>query len=160
MKSLKVTQIIKLESESLPSISADIVIYFIRPKLSLIKMIRSSIEKSLNALNRKEIHVLFMPRKKLMYEKILTNLNIFNQISSVEEYPIYLFPIDSDLISMELNSSFKEITCDKDYTCIYYIARAIMNIQSTYGIITNICGQGPAAKKVYDLLLQIGRAHV
>lgn len=149
------TQILKLDGDSLPTITADALIYLIRPKLHLIKMVCSSIEKIANSLNSKEIHVLFMPRRVAMYEKVLTNFLTFNPIKSIEEYPIQLFPVDSDLVSMELDSSFKEIFCDKDYTCLYHVAKAIMSIQSMYGMISNIYGQGPIAKRVYDLLMRM-----
>ena len=44
----------------------------------------------------------------------------------VYELPLYLFPLDSDLLSMELPASFREYTLDGDPTSLHYAAKVSM----------------------------------
>ena len=46
----------------------------------------------------------------------------------VYELPLYLFPLDSDLLSMELPNAFKEFILDGDPTSIHYAAKVGLSI--------------------------------
>lgn len=65
-------------------------------------------------------------------------------------------PYEDDLISMELDTStWKEIYLDGDTTSVYYSARALMKLQSIYGLFPKIIGKGDAAKQLAELLLRM-----
>ena len=51
----------------------------------------------------------------------------------------------------------QDLHLDKDPTGLFYVARALMNIQGIFGIIPNIYGKGAAAKSVFDLMVSMRR---
>lgn len=55
-------------------------------------------------------------------------------LQSVEELPIFLFPLDKDVISLEQEYAFKEFRLDVDPTGLYHVAKAIVYLQKTYGV--------------------------
>lgn len=56
---------------------------------------------------RKEFHIFFVPRKTLLCERKLKELGVYGTFSTIEEYSLEMFPFDSDLLSMEMEESFK-----------------------------------------------------
>lgn len=107
--------------------------------------------------SHKEFHIFFVPRKSLLCEKKLQNRGVFGSFTLIEEFPCDLFPFDSDLVSMELNETFKEFFLENDPTCLYQVAQAIRRLQRLYGKITRVTGRGPAANKVWELLKRLDR---
>ncbi|KAG8976540.1 hypothetical protein FRB90_009111, partial [Tulasnella sp. 427] len=73
-------------------------------------------------------------------------------------YKLEFIPLEEDLLSLELKSTYKEIFLDGDETSIYYAAQALLTIQQAYGLFPRILGKGDGAKKLADLLLHL-RAH-
>ena len=71
------------------------------------------------------------------------------------EYALDLIPFDDDVLSMEISSSFKETYLDGDFSSLYNVARAIMKLQSLYGVIPNIKAKGKTAKIVYDMITKM-----
>lgn len=69
----------------------------------------------------------------------------------IGEYHLDLIPFDSDILSLELSSSFKDVSVDGDRTSLFYVAKALMKLQHLYGIIPNIQGKG-ANSLVWTLL--------
>jgi hypothetical protein len=73
-------------------------------------------------------------------------------LSSVEELPIYLFPLDKDVFTMEQENAFKDYHLDMDPTGMYHIARALVFLQKTYGAPARIFAKGFAACYVHSLM--------
>lgn len=98
-----------------------------------------------------------MPCKSLLCQKKLQNRGVFGSFTLIEEFKCDLFPFDNDLLSMELNGSFKEFHLENDPTCLYQVAQAIQGLQKLYGKILKVTGRGPAASKVWELLERLNR---
>ncbi|RWS08819.1 Vacuolar protein sorting-associated protein 33A-like protein [Dinothrombium tinctorium] len=147
-------QMIPLRSGKLPPIKAVNVVYIIRPELSLMQIIADNIKKEDKHF---KFHILFMPRKSFLCERKLQELGVFGNFTSIEEYAVELFPIDSDVMSLEMNYAFKECVVNNDYTSLFHAAKAIMTLQSLFGIIPNVYGQGKSAKQVFDLIVRMRR---
>lgn len=92
-----------------------------------------------------------------MCQKKLQNRGVFGSFTLIEEFKCDIFPFDSDLLSMELNDSFKEFYLENDPTCLYEVAQAIQGLQRLYGKIPKVTGRGPAAAKVCELLERLNR---
>lgn len=93
---------------------------------------------------------------------------MYGTFNSVDEYSLDLFPFDSDVLSMEIDSSFKVryvstysiiiMTSMNDYnllqdcqlqgdmTTMFHAAKSLMTLQALYGVIPNIYGKGKLAK--------------
>ena len=94
---------------------------------------------------------------------------------SCHSLPVYLFSLDTDLLSMELPHSFKE-TVEGDLTSLQHAATALTRLQVsdnqfctpvlyctvTYlqavtGVIPRVYGKGNAAAQVFDLMVRLRR---
>ncbi|KAL0480344.1 vacuolar protein sorting protein VPS33 [Acrasis kona] len=128
------------------------VIYIVRPRMHLMKWIGNQVSHFKKA--GKNISVFLVPRKTLICERILEEIGIVGDIK-VGEFALDLIPMDDDILSMEIPSSFKECNLDGDLSSLYYVARSIMKLQSFYGLIPHIKVKGENARNVYDMVLRM-----
>ncbi len=49
-----------------------------------------------------------MPRRTLVCNKILEDAGVLGDVS-VEEFPLYFVPLEQDLLSLELDDSFRDL---------------------------------------------------
>lgn len=158
LKDHKVIQMFELRSGKLPQINAQHVIYLIRTKLSFMDTIADNImNEDKKSLSNKEFHILFVPRRSVLCEKKLEVLGVFGNFNIIDEYSIELFALDSDVLSMEWNQCFRELYLENDFTSLFHSAKAIMTLQTIYGIIPNVYGLGKCAKIVFDLMTRMRR---
>ncbi|XP_038056680.1 vacuolar protein sorting-associated protein 33A-like [Patiria miniata] len=135
------------------------IIFLVRPRLDLMEIVADAIRRTEEAAGRfhMEFHIFFVPRKSLMCEKKLTELGVYGTLTTVGEYTLDLLPFDSDVLSMEMEQSFKECYLQNDLTTMFYVAKALMKIQALYGIIPKIYGKGTLSKHVADTILRLRR---
>ena len=50
---------------------------------------------------RPDIHLLFVPSKSLLCEKRLVDKGVFGSFTFIDELPLFWFPLESDVLSME-----------------------------------------------------------
>jgi hypothetical protein len=70
----------------------------------------------------------------------------------VSELQLHFVPLEQDLLSLELDTSFSELYLRKDPTSIFASARALMLLQKQYGLFPRMLGKGDDAKRLIDLL--------
>jgi hypothetical protein len=103
-------------------------------------------------LGIKTIFKLFLvPRKTILCEKILDEYKLLEKIQ-VGEFGLDLIPYDSDMISMELSSSFRDCLLEGDFSSLYFVARSIMKLQSFYGVISNVKAKGDSSCIVAEMI--------
>ena len=71
---------------------------------------------------------------------------------TISELPIYFFPLERDLLSLELDDAFRDLYLGKDVTPTFLLAKALMGIQETHGLFPRLIGKGDNAKRVATLL--------
>jgi len=153
---LKEHEVIKmhpLERGALPPISAENVVFLTRPSLENIDIIAENIkmeEKGGGSGVKTEFHVVFVPRKSLLCEKRLVEGGVLGSVTC-SSLPVYLFPLDTDLLSMELPTAYRD-TVLGDPTSLHYAATALTRLQAVTGVIPRIYGKGSAAAQVFDLM--------
>ncbi|CAI9744345.1 sorting-associated 33A-like isoform X2 [Octopus vulgaris] len=142
----------------LPPTSSQAVVFIVRPKLELMEQVAQTlIQEDQKGGFHKEFNLIFVPRKSLLCEKKLKKMGVFETFSNIEEFNLELIPFDYDLLSMEMDSAFRECYLENDYTSLFYAARSLMTLQGLYGIIPNIYGKGDCAKQVVDMMLRMRR---
>ncbi|CAG8463106.1 18575_t:CDS:10 [Acaulospora morrowiae] len=120
------------------------LIYICRPQLQYMKYIAEHIQchqnEQLSSPNttRYEYSLFFVPRRTRICQKVLEESG-------------------DDLLSLELDNTFKELYLDGDYTSIYYAARALMRLQTLFGLFPRVIGKGDCAKQLADMLLRMRR---
>ena len=125
------------------------IIFLVRPTLTNMDLIADYIKQGSDAPD--DYHIICVPRKSILCEERLF-CNLENQENiSFHSLPIYLFPMNYDLFSMEITSSFKEIV-DEDSTSLQYAAMSLKRIQEILGVIPEVYGKGIAARKVFEIM--------
>jgi hypothetical protein len=87
----------------------------------------------------------------LLSDKVLEEAGVLGD-TNVAELPLFFFPLEKDVLSLELNDSFPDLYLAKDPTPVFLLARALMGIQQKHGLFPRIIGKGDNAKRVADLL--------
>ncbi|GBB83477.1 hypothetical protein RclHR1_01020018 [Rhizophagus clarus] len=126
------------------------LIYICRPQLHYMKYIAEHIAHHQKDASNYEYNLFFVPRRTMICERVLEEAGI-----TIGEYHLDLIPFEDDLLSLELDNTFKELYLDGDYTSIYYAARALMKLQAKFGLIPRVIGKGDCAKHLADMLLRM-----
>ena len=84
------------------------------------------------------------------------------KMAEVEELPkleikLDLVPYDSDVLSVELGTSFRDLYLDQDRSELFYVAEAMMRLQEMYGAIPTIRTKGTCAQLVKDMMVRMRR---
>ncbi|KAL3419013.1 Sec1 family protein [Phlyctema vagabunda] len=101
-----------------------------------------------------EFSIFWVPRRTIVSEKILEEAGVLGDVN-ISEFPLYFVPMEKDLLSLELDDSFKELFLHHDPTPTFLLARALMLIQEKHGLFPRITGKGDNAKKLADLLARM-----
>ncbi|CAG8487222.1 8957_t:CDS:10 [Diversispora eburnea] len=129
------------------------LIYICRPQLQYMKYIAEHIQHHQEEISdnpnaqKYEYNLFFVPRRTMICQKVLEEAG----------YHLDFIPFEDDLLSLELDYTFKELYLDGDYTSIYYAARALMKLQTLFGLFPRVLGKGDCAKHLADMLLRMRR---
>jgi len=74
---------------------------------------------------------------------------------NIAELPILFFPLERDVLSLELDESFRDLYLFHDTTPAFLMAKALMEIQSKHGLFPRVVGKGDHAKRVAELLTRM-----
>jgi len=154
----EVLKMFPMTSGSLPPINADNVVFISRPNLTCMDIIADNIkleERKGGSGVKIDFHIFFVPRKSLLCEKRLVQAGVFGSITC-SSLPVYFFPLDTDLLSMELPTAYGDIASG-DLTSLHYAATALTRLQAVTGVIPRIYGKGTAAAQVFDLMVRMKR---
>ncbi|KAJ0103620.1 hypothetical protein Patl1_06043 [Pistacia atlantica] len=127
------------------------VVYFVHPQLDLMRFISFHIRDDASKGLQREYFLYFVPRRAVACEKILEEEKIHNMIT-IGEYPLYMVPLDEDVLSFELDLALKEWQVDGDASSLWHIAKAIHKLEFTFGLIPNVRAKGKASVRVADIL--------
>jgi vacuolar protein sorting-associated protein 33A len=92
-----------------------------------------------------------VPRRTLVSDKLLEEAGVLGDLN-ISELPLSFFPLERDVLSLELDDSFRDLYLSKDVTPTFLLARALMEIQQNHGLFPRIIGKGDNAKRVAELL--------
>ncbi|KAI9124365.1 hypothetical protein K1719_004287 [Acacia pycnantha] len=127
------------------------IVYLVRSQPNLMKFICSNVNNDISKGLQRGYHVYFVPRRTVVCEKVLEEEKV-HHLMSVGEYPLYLVPMDDDLLSFELDLAHKECLVDGDMSSLWHIAKAIHKLESSFGLIQNVRAKGKASVRVADIL--------
>ncbi|KAI1815376.1 Sec1-like protein [Poronia punctata] len=101
-----------------------------------------------------EFHVFWVPRRTIVSDKLLEEAGVLGDVN-ISELPIFFFPLERDVLSLELDDSFRDLYLFNDTTPAFLMARALMGIQSKHGLFPRVVGKGDHAKRVAGLLTRM-----
>ncbi|XP_027365004.1 vacuolar protein-sorting-associated protein 33 homolog [Abrus precatorius] len=152
------TSILKEHGVELRHLSADPiqtdsskVVFLVRSQPKLMRFICSNIHSDVSKGLQREYYVYFVPRRTVVCEKVLEEEKLHHMIT-IGEYPLYIVPMDEDVLSFELDLSYKECQVDGDTSSLWHIAKAIHKLEFSFGVIPNVRAKGKASVRVADIL--------
>ncbi|KAF9942459.1 hypothetical protein BGZ67_001441 [Mortierella alpina] len=134
------------------------LIYICRPQVNYMRYIAEHIHTHAQEARGGPYtySLFFVPRRTALCEKVLEDEGVFGEITK-GEYHLDLIPLEDDVLSLEWDSTFKELYLDQDTTSIYYAAKALMRLQGIYGLFPRILGKGDHSKALCDMMLRMRR---
>ncbi|KAM1053576.1 hypothetical protein ACFX2I_000996 [Malus domestica] len=158
LSSIILTSILKEHGIELRHLSADPIqtdcsklVYLVRSELTLMTLISSHIHNDTSKGLQREYYVYFVPRRTVACEKILEEEKV-HHLLTIGEYPLYIVPLDEDVLSFELDLSYKEYLVDGDTGSLWHIAKAIHKLEFSFGVIPNVRAKGRGSVRVADIL--------
>uniref|UniRef100_A0A146M4U8 Vacuolar protein sorting-associated protein 33A n=1 Tax=Lygus hesperus TaxID=30085 RepID=A0A146M4U8_LYGHE len=133
------------------------IIFISRAHEHLMDMIADNIHGEERSGIRKEYHLFFVPRRTNVCEKRLADKGVKGNFTFIEDIKCDIFPFDYDLMSMEVENTYKDLYLYNDPSTLYQAAQSIQTLQSLYGPITKISGLGDAAIHVNKLVERFSR---
>lgn len=112
LRERNVVKMLQLKPGVLPEIDVRNIIFITRPNLNLMNSIAEnvhSIEKRQRAGFRRELFLYFLPRVSTLCENQLKNKGVYGSFTHVGELKCDFFPVDNDLLSMELKDSYRYV---------------------------------------------------
>jgi len=82
------------------------IVYLVRSQLSFMKLITSQIRNDESKGLQREYFLYFAPRCTIACEKILEEEKVHQKLT-LGEYPLYLVPLDDDVLSFELDHALQ-----------------------------------------------------
>ncbi|KAJ3096942.1 hypothetical protein HDU97_005417 [Phlyctochytrium planicorne] len=138
-----------------PETDCKSLVYITRPTISLCKHIAAHVRHQATLPTSKpEFTVFFVPRKTIVCEQVLEEEGVLGDIN-LGEYHLDIIPLDEDVLSLELDGAFRDVFLEGDTSPIYYLAKALLKVQSVAGIVSKIMGAGKNAKILSDLLIRM-----
>ncbi|KAL7927743.1 Sec1-like protein [Trichoderma austrokoningii] len=101
-----------------------------------------------------DFHIFWVPRRTLVSDQLLEEAGVLGDVN-ISELPLFFFPLEEDVLSLELEDSFKDLYLSKDVTPNFLMAKALMEVQQNHGLFPRIIGKGDNAKRVADLLVRM-----
>ncbi|CAL5209184.1 unnamed protein product [Lathyrus oleraceus] len=152
------SSILKEQGVELRHLSADPIqsdctkiVFLVRSQPDLMRFICSNVHDDVSKGLQREYHVYFVPRRTVVCEKVLEDEKL-HHLFTIGEYPLYLLPMDEDVLSFELDLSFKECLVDGDASSLWHIAKAIHKLEFSFGVIPNVRAKGKASVRIADIL--------
>lgn len=132
----------------------DYTLFFLRKDLHTARKV-AEILQGADRITLEKTSLVMIPQRCASIEAILEQNKVeISKLNSIEELPIELFVMDTDILSMENEFAFRDLHLYDDHSIIHQIAEGLDKLQSIYGQIPKISGQGKGAKLVCDLLLK------
>ena len=103
--------------------------------------------------------ILMYPQVDLnLIEPVRSNKNleqlIYPEFYTFYNFPLDIFPLDYDLLSLENNNSFQEIYLKNDTSSLVRLSEAITEIEILFGKIQNFYYKGDKGKLLHNIILR------
>lgn len=101
-----------------------------------------------------DFHIFWVPRRTLVSDQLLEQAGVLGEVN-ISEYALSFFPLEKDVLSLELPDAFRSLYLHQDITPNFLMAKALMEIQQDHGLFPRIIGKGDNAKSIADQLIRM-----
>ncbi|XP_026458615.1 vacuolar protein-sorting-associated protein 33 homolog [Papaver somniferum] len=130
------------------------VVYLIRSQLNLVKLVSAHIQNDLSKGIQREYSVYFVPGRTVACEKIFEEEKV-HHLLTIGEYPLYMIPLDEDVLSFELDLAYRDYLVDGDTSALWHIAKSIHKLEYSFGVIPNVRAKGKASARISEILTRM-----
>ncbi|KAI3941833.1 hypothetical protein MKW92_020374 [Papaver armeniacum] len=130
------------------------VVYLVRSQLNLVKLISAHIQNDLSKAIQREYSVYFVPRRTVACEMIFEDEKV-HHLLTIGEYPLYMIPLDEDVLSFELDLAYRDYLVDGDTSALWHIAKSIHKLEYSFGVIPNVRAKGKASARISEILTRM-----
>ncbi|KAF5332764.1 hypothetical protein D9611_005090 [Ephemerocybe angulata] len=138
-----------LEPGPLSSTTTNIV-YLCRPKIKHVKIIADQIKRHAQEARKHTYTLLLTPRVSTLVTRILEEEGVLGEVT-LSALNLQFIPLAEDVISLEYDHAFKELSVDGDETVIFDSAQALISLQKLFGPFPQIVGKGDYAKATISI---------
>lgn len=147
-------KLFKLETEMHFPPEITNIIFIVRSSIKQMNIIAESVKQ--HALKGQQYHMCFVPRKSELCIKQLEEKGSAIHFSQYKELPWNFYPLDADVVSMESETAYRDVSINGDPSILYQAAVGLVQLQCLYGRIPKIYGKGNMSKHTWDLAKQLG----
>jgi hypothetical protein len=142
-----------LQDQSWDDQSVDVITYFLRA--SALSTTTQLMEK-IRSWNRPTHHrIIYLPQPTAIVQKLWSGL-LSTATVSIHKLQLDIFPLESDVLSMEYTAAMKETDVDgTPSTLITTVARSLLKIQDVVGTIPRVQALGPLGEEVLRKMLSL-----
>ncbi|KAJ3319480.1 hypothetical protein HDV06_006290 [Boothiomyces sp. JEL0866] len=101
--------------------------------------------------NKIDYSIYFVPRRTLLCDTFLEQEGVKGDVS-IGEFHMDIIPLEDNVLSLEMEDSFKELYLDGDTSIIHMLTNALMKFQILYGFFPRIVGKGDASYLLAEML--------
>jgi hypothetical protein len=136
---------------------AGTVLFLTRPTAAQVALVADAV-RALVAARGSAVaaHVCFLPRRTFAAESALRDAGVFADVTT-SEWGLDVLPLDDDVLTMVGQESLLADATAGDTAGVFYVTRALMKLQTTFGAIPNVRAKGKLAKAVCDGLTRAAR---
>ncbi|KAJ5066462.1 vacuolar protein sorting-associated protein 33a [Anaeramoeba ignava] len=133
------------------------LIFFVRPKMKMMDHIAKHLRfhDTEDKSQKKRCFIYFVPRKTFICEKLLEQAGV-KGAAVIREFNLDLIPLDHDVLTLGLETSFKEFISG-DTSSLYYVSSSVHKLQRFFGLIPDIKYVGKNGKIAGEMLLRMRR---
>eukprot|EP00854_Cymbomonas_tetramitiformis_P026746 gene26746-32861_t len=135
------------------------IVYLVRPRLELMQLIAEQVRGVDGRRGTRAPHehsVFFVPRRTIICEKVLEEEGVYGDIT-LGEFNLELIPFEEDVLSLELETSFRDVLVEGDRSSLYYVARSLQTLQGMFGAFPHVKAKGTQAAAVMDMMGRMRR---
>lgn len=145
-----VENVFKFERAKAPALrSGQTRVYLISANLIMGKLVADQVSEAAAGSDEK-VHIILLPRNLEVIQRLFEEEGLAGY-TVIHSYTWEFLPLDYDLLSLELPQFFRSHYLSGDSSLLPSVARALWGLQSLFGAIPNVFGQGQSVKKLLKL---------
>jgi len=145
-----VENVFKFDRSKAPALRAGQTrVYLISANLIMAKLVADQVSEAATGSNDK-VHIILLPRNLEVIQRLFEEEGLAGY-TVIHSYNWEFLPLDYDLLSLELPQFFRSHYLAGDSSLLPSVARALWGLQSLFGVIPNVFGQGRSVKKLLKL---------
>lgn len=133
-------------------ISCGALVYIARPTPENIRNIYVHLSSYRSRFPDVIVYVYLSPETAMAKHILNNEYNLESSTVEIRELDLGFFPVEDDILSMEMPTDFRDLFLNGDVSVLYQVAKALCNLQVRFGAIPTVKGKGKHAAKIVTIM--------